>query len=72
MPDPTHHPDSRKRPLRRLRRRRRTLGVVASLIETRSLNAIDPETYLADTIIKIVKEHPQSQFVELLPWNYAA
>ena len=43
-------------------------AVVASLIETCKLNAIDPEAYLAHTITRIVQGHPQSRIDELLPW----
>lgn len=45
-------------------------GVIASLIETCKLNAVDPHTYLADTLIAIVSGHKQSQINGLLPWNY--
>ena len=47
-------------------------AVVASLIETCKLNAIDPEAYLGATITRIVQGHPQSRIDELLPWAYAA
>jgi transposase len=47
-------------------------AVVASLIETCKLNAIDPQAYLAATITRIVQGHPQSRIHELLPWAYAA
>jgi hypothetical protein len=43
-------------------------AVVASLIETCKLNDINPETYLAATITRIVQGHPQSRIDELLPW----
>ena len=47
-------------------------AVVASLIETCKLNAIDPEAYLGRTITRIVQGHPQSRIDELLPWANAA
>jgi len=47
-------------------------AVVASLIETCKLNAIDPQAYLSDVITKIVNGHPYSRIEELLPWAYAA
>ncbi len=47
-------------------------AVIASLIETCKLNAIDPTTYLADVITKIVNGHPNSQIDDLLPWAYPA
>jgi transposase len=46
-------------------------AVIASLIETCKLNAIDPEAYLGQTITRIVQGHPQSRIDELLPWAYA-
>ena len=45
-------------------------AVVASLIETCKLNAIDPEAYLGHTITRIVQRHPQSRIDELLPWAH--
>jgi transposase len=46
-------------------------AVVASLIETCKLNAIDPHAYLTDVITKIVNGHPNSRIDELLPWACA-
>lgn len=45
-------------------------GVIASLIETCKLNAVDPHAYLAKTLKAIVAGHKQSQIKDLLPWNY--
>jgi len=47
-------------------------AVVASLIETCKLIAVEPQTYLADVITRIVNSHPQSRLDELLPWAYPA
>ena len=47
-------------------------AVIASLIETCKLNAVDPYAYLAETITKIVNGHPNSRLDELLPWAYPA
>jgi transposase len=47
-------------------------AVIASLIETCKLNAVDPLLYLRDVITKIVNGHPNSRIDELLPWAYAA
>ena len=47
-------------------------AVIASLIETCKLNAIDPQAYLGETITTIVQGHPQSRIDEILPWAYAA
>jgi hypothetical protein len=46
-------------------------AVVASLIETCKLNAVDPQAYLSDVITKIITGHPNSRIDELLPWAYA-
>ena len=46
-------------------------AVLASLIETCKLNAIDPEAWLALTLTRIVHGHPQSRLDALLPWAYA-
>jgi len=43
-------------------------AVVASLIETCKLNAVDPQAYLSDVITKIVNGHPNNRLDELLPW----
>jgi len=45
-------------------------AVIASLIETCKLTAVDPYAYLADTLTKIVNGHPNSRLEELLPWAY--
>ena len=47
-------------------------GVIASLIETCKLNAVDPQAYLADTLARLVNRHPASQIDQLMPWAYAA
>jgi len=47
-------------------------AVIASLIETCKLNAINPQSYLTDVITKIVNGHPNSQIDDLLPWAYPA
>ena len=46
-------------------------AIIASLIETCKLSGVDPQTYLADVITRIVNGHPNSQIDELLPWTYA-
>jgi hypothetical protein len=47
-------------------------AVIASLIETCKLSNVEPQTYLADVITRIVNGHPNSQINELLPWAYPA
>jgi len=45
-------------------------GVIASLIETCKLNAVDPQTYLADVLTRLVNRHPARQIDQLMPWAY--
>lgn len=46
-------------------------AVIASLIETCKLNAVDPHAWLSSTLTAIVNGHKQSRIDELLPSNYA-
>jgi hypothetical protein len=45
---------------------------IASLIETRKLNGIDPQAYLTDVLTKLVSLWPASRLDELMPWAWAA
>ena len=47
-------------------------AVIASLIETCKLIGLDPQTYLADVITRIINGHSNSRIDELLPWAYHA
>jgi transposase len=47
-------------------------AIVASLIETSKLAGIDPYTYLADVLSRLVNLWPNARLDELLPWNWAA
>ena len=47
-------------------------AIIASLVETCKLNAIEPHAYLTQTLRAIINGHKQSQINDLLPWNYAA
>jgi len=47
-------------------------ALIASLIETCKLNAVDPQAWLAATRTAIANGHMQSRVNELLPWNYAS
>jgi transposase len=47
-------------------------AIVASLIETAKLNGIDPYTYLADVLTRLVNLWPNARLDELLPWSWAA
>lgn len=44
-------------------------AVIASLIETRKLNGVDPYAWLSATLRAIVSGDRQSLVNELLPWN---
>jgi len=46
-------------------------AMIASLIETSKLTAIDPHAWLTSTLKAIVNGHKQSRIDELMPWNYA-
>ena len=46
-------------------------AVIASMIETCKMNAIDPHAWLAATLTAIVYGHKQSQIDDLLPKSYA-
>ena len=45
-------------------------AVIASLIETCKLCSVEPQTYLADVITKIVNGHLNTRIDDLLPWAY--
>lgn len=45
-------------------------AIIASLIETCKLNAVDPLAYLTATLASIVNGHKQRRIDELLPWNF--
>ena len=45
-------------------------AIIASLIQTCKLCGVEPQTYLADIITKIVNAHPNNQIDDLLPWAY--
>ena len=47
-------------------------AVIASLIETCKLNAVDPQAWLTTTLSSIAGGHMQSRVKDLLPWNYAS
>ena len=45
---------------------------IASLIETCKLNGVEPQTYLADVLTKLVNLWPASRLDELMPWAWTA
>ena len=46
-------------------------GIVASLIETCKLNAVDPHAWMSDTLTKLVNLWPANAIDALMPWAYA-
>jgi transposase len=46
--------------------------MIASLLETCKLNAVDPLAWLADTLTKLVNLWPRSRIDELMPWAFNA
>jgi transposase len=47
-------------------------AMLASLIETCKLSAVNPEAYLTDVLTKLVNGWPNRQLAELTPWAWAA
>jgi transposase len=45
---------------------------IASLIETCKLSGVDPQSYVADVLTKLVNLWPASRLDELMPWAWAA
>jgi transposase len=51
----------------------RTWAILASLINTAKLNDLDPQTYLADVLERIISGRtPVNRLEELLAWNWKA
>lgn len=46
-------------------------AVIASLIETAKLNAVEPYAYLKDVLERMANGHPMSRIDDLLPWNWS-
>jgi transposase len=47
----------------------RRAAAMYTLIETATMNGLDPEAYLRDVIARIA-DHPINRIAELLPWNW--
>jgi transposase len=45
-------------------------AVLASIVQTCKLNDIDPQSYLADLLTRLVAGHPVNSLDELLPWRW--
>ena len=46
-------------------------AIIATLIETAKLNAIDPQAWLSNTLTKLANGLGRKQLSDLMPWNYA-
>ncbi len=46
-------------------------AIIASLIETCKLNAVNPHLWLTDVLTKLVNHWPQSRIDDLMPWAHA-
>jgi len=66
-----HDPPDRPQPLAGSDQGGVHWGVIASLIETCKLNAVDPQAYLEDVLSRLLNRHPTSQIDQLMPWAYA-
>jgi transposase len=47
-----------------------TWACLASLIETCKLNSVNPQTYITDTLTRLVNGWPQDRIDELMPWHW--
>jgi hypothetical protein len=47
-----------------------SIGPSSLLIENCKLLGVEPHSYLADVITRIVNGHPQTRLDELMPWAY--
>ena len=47
-------------------------AAIYSVIETATLNGIEPVAYIADVIAKIASGCPASRWDGLMPWNWTA
>ena len=46
-------------------------AMIASLIETCKLNAVNPLAWMTDVLTKLVNRWPASKIDNLMPWAYA-
>jgi transposase len=47
-------------------------ALLASLIETCKLNAVNPQAWLTDVLTKLVNNWPNSRLDDLMPWAWSA
>jgi transposase len=47
-------------------------ALLASLIETCKLNAVNPQAWLTDVLTKLVDNWPNSRLDDLMPWAWSA
>jgi len=46
-------------------------AAIYTIVQTAKLNALNPETYLRNSLAKIAEGHPISRIKELMPWMLA-
>jgi transposase len=44
-------------------------AIIASLIETAKLNAVDPLAWLTDTLKRLARGHSSQELDQLMPWT---
>ena len=69
---PSHRAQSQERALRGHDQGAENWACIASLIETCKLNGVDPQTYFADVLTRLVDLWPASRLDELMPWAWSA
>ena len=47
-------------------------AIIASLIETAKLNAVDPLAWLTDTLERLARGHSSKELDQLMPWSFRA
>lgn len=52
--------------------RAENLAIMASLIDTCKMNAVDPHAWIADTLKASVRAQEQGKIDDLMPWDYTA
>ena len=47
-------------------------AIIASLIETAKLNAVDPLAWITDTLERLARGHSSKELDQLMPWSFRA
>jgi hypothetical protein len=46
--------------------------LIASLVQTCKLNAVDPQRYFTDVLTRLVNGRMENRIDEFMPWHWAA